>query len=108
MLFTGHLPVIDVLDWDVDFCVSSAYKFFGPHVGLFWGKKKRLEELIPYKLRASPSSGQVRIMTGTQNIAAISGVRAAIDYVASIGLSFSSRHTVYVASRHVAIGFRNG
>ncbi|XZE21291.1 cysteine desulfurase-like protein [Pirellulaceae bacterium SH449] len=77
--------LIDVREWDVDYCVCSAYKFFGPHVGMFWGRKKRLEDLIPYKLRASPAIGPGKWMTGTQNFAAISGVRAAIDYMASIG-----------------------
>lgn len=79
--------LIDVIDWDVDYCVCSAYKFFGPHVGLFWGRKNRLEELTPYKLRASPSKGPGKWMTGTQNFAAIAGVKAAIDYIASIGTS---------------------
>ena len=75
---------IDVLKWDVDYCVCSAYKFFGPHVGLFWGRKNRLQDLVPYKLRASPSVGPGKWMTGTQNFAAIAGVKAAIDYIASI------------------------
>lgn len=79
--------LIDVIKWDVDYCVCSAYKFFGPHVGLFWGRKNRLEELKPYKLRASPSVGPGKWMTGTQNFAAIAGVKAAIDYIASIGNS---------------------
>lgn len=79
--------LIDVIKWDVDYCVCSAYKFFGPHVGLFWGRKNRLEELTPYKLRASPSVGPGKWMTGTQNFAAIAGVKAAIDYIASIGSS---------------------
>lgn len=77
--------LIDVLKWGVDYCVCSAYKFFGPHVGLFWGKRNRLQELVPYKLRASPSVGPGKWMTGTQNFAAIAGVKAAIDYMASIG-----------------------
>ena len=82
--------LIDVLKWDVDYCVCSAYKFFGPHVGLFWGRKDRLEQLMPYKLRASPSVGPGKWMTGTQNFAAIAGVKAAIDYIASIGSSSSN------------------
>ena len=79
--------LIDVIKWNVDYCVCSAYKFFGPHVGLFWGRKNRLEELTPYKLRASPSVGPGKWMTGTQNFAAIAGVKAAIDYIACIGSS---------------------
>lgn len=75
---------IDVANWDVDYCVCSAYKFFGPHVGMLWGRKDRLEQLTPYKLRPAPKHSPGKWMTGTQNFAAISGARAAIDYVASI------------------------
>jgi cysteine desulfurase family protein (TIGR01976 family) len=76
--------LIDVKDWEVDFCVCSAYKFFGPHVGMLWGNLARLEELTPYKLRPAPQHCPGKWMTGTQNFAAIAGVQAAIDYVASI------------------------
>ncbi|MCU0713763.1 MAG: cysteine desulfurase-like protein [Pirellula sp.] len=84
--------LIDVLKWNVDYCVCSAYKFFGPHVGLFWGRKNRLQDLVPYKLRASPSVGPGKWMTGTQNFAAIAGVKAAIDYMASIGQLSKGAH----------------
>jgi cysteine desulfurase family protein (TIGR01976 family) len=75
---------IDVVDWNVDYCICSAYKFFGPHVGMLWGRYERLEQLDAYKLRPSPAHSPGKWMTGTQNFAAIAGVRAAIDYVASI------------------------
>ena len=75
---------IDVLDWDVDYCICSAYKFFGPHVGILWGRYERLEQLAAYKLRPSPAHSPGKWMTGTQNFAAIAGVKAAIDYIASI------------------------
>jgi cysteine desulfurase family protein (TIGR01976 family) len=79
--------LIDVKLWDVDYCICSAYKFFGPHVGMLYGKRSRLEELEPYKLRPAPGATPGKWMTGTQNHAAICGVTAAIDYVASIGNS---------------------
>jgi selenocysteine lyase/cysteine desulfurase len=72
------------VDWNVDYCICSAYKFFGPHVGMLWGRYERLEQLDAYKLRPSPAHSPGKWMTGTQNFAAIAGVRAAIDYVASI------------------------
>lgn len=75
---------IDVLNWDIDYCVCSAYKFFGPHVGMLWGRFERLEQLAAYKLRASPTHPPGKWMTGTQNFAAIAGVTAAINYLASI------------------------
>ncbi len=77
--------LIDVQAWDADYCVCSAYKFFGPHVGLLWGRLARLEALEAYKLRPSPAHAPGKWMTGTQNFAAIAGVLAAIDYIASIG-----------------------
>jgi cysteine desulfurase family protein (TIGR01976 family) len=77
--------LIDVRAWDVDYCICSAYKFFGPHIGMLWGRLDRLEELTAYKLRPSPAHCPGKWMTGTQNFAAIAGVKAAIDYIASIG-----------------------
>ncbi|MBX3421059.1 MAG: cysteine desulfurase-like protein [Pirellulaceae bacterium] len=82
--------LIDVAQWGVDYCICSAYKFFGPHVGLLWGRRQRLEELAAYKLRPSPNSLPGKWMTGTPNFAAIAGVRAAIDYLANIGYQLSS------------------
>src|SRR6056297_754445 len=47
--------LIDVADWGCDFLVCSAYKFFGPHVGIFYGRRELLESLQPYKLRPAPN-----------------------------------------------------
>lgn len=77
--------LIDVQAWDADYCVCSGYKFFGPHVGLLWGRLERLEALTAYKLRPAPSQSPGKWMTGTPNFAAISGVVAAINHVANIG-----------------------
>ncbi len=77
--------LIDVNLWDADYCICSAYKFFGPHVGVLWGRKSRLQELVAYKLRPAPQHAPGKWMTGTQNHAAICGVAAAMEYVASIG-----------------------
>lgn len=77
--------LIDVQAWQADYCICSAYKFFGPHVGMLWGRLERLEALTAYKLRPSPQHAPGKWMTGTQNFAAIAGVVAAIDYIASIG-----------------------
>jgi cysteine desulfurase family protein (TIGR01976 family) len=82
--------LIEVAKWQVDYCICSAYKFFGPHVGLMWGRLAKLEQLPAYKLRPSPANCPGKWMTGTQNFAAISGVRAAIDYIASIGMRLQS------------------
>jgi len=84
-----HAPhlLMDVTDWDCDFLCCSAYKFFGPHVGILYGKRELLEDLPAYKVRPCPETLPDRWMTGTQNFAAIAGVGAAIDYLAGIGKS---------------------
>jgi cysteine desulfurase family protein (TIGR01976 family) len=82
-----HAPhlLMDVTAWDCDFLCCSAYKFFGPHMGILYGKRKLLEELPAYKLRACAETLPDRWMTGTQNFAAIGGVGAAITYLTRIG-----------------------
>ena len=77
--------LIDVTAWGCDFLVCSAYKFFGPHVGIMYGRRDLLEHLRPYKLRPAPDDLPGRWMTGTQNFECIAGTRAAIDYIADIG-----------------------
>ena len=75
---------MDVTDWNCDYLVCSAYKFFGPHIGVLYGRKDRMQFLIPYKLRPAPDSLPGRWMTGTQNHACIAGAAAAVDYMASL------------------------
>jgi cysteine desulfurase family protein (TIGR01976 family) len=82
--YAPHGP-IDVQEWDCDFLACSAYKFFGPHVGILWGKRKLMEDLPAYKLRPVPESLPHRWMTGTQNHEGLAGAVAAIDYLADIG-----------------------
>jgi cysteine desulfurase family protein (TIGR01976 family) len=77
--------LIDVQDWDCDFLACSAYKFFGPHVGILWGKQEFLRRLPAYKLRPAMDDLPGRWMTGTQNHEGLAGVTAAIEYLASIG-----------------------
>ena len=75
---------IDVRHWDCDFLACSAYKFFGPHVGILWGRRELLESLSPDKLRPAPGSLPSKWMTGTQNHEGIAGVVAAIDYLTTL------------------------
>jgi cysteine desulfurase family protein (TIGR01976 family) len=82
--YAPHL-LMDVAAWDCDFLCCSAYKFFGPHVGILYGKRRLLEELPAYKVRPCAETLPDRWMTGTQNFAAIASVGAAIEYLASIG-----------------------
>ncbi len=82
--YAPHGP-IDVRAWDCDFLACSAYKFFGPHVGILWGKAGLLESLPAYKVRPAPDAIPDRWMTGTQNHEGIAGVAAAVEYLAGIG-----------------------
>lgn len=75
---------IDVVDLNCDYLVCSAYKFFGPHIGVLYGRRDRMIELTPYKLRPAPDSLPGRWMTGTQNHACIAGAAAAVEYLASL------------------------
>ena len=89
---------IDVGDWDCDYLVCSAYKFFGPHVGILWGRRERMEAIEPYKLRTSPDTLPGRWMTGTQNHEGIHGVKAAVDYLAGLTGKSPTRREGILAS----------
>jgi len=77
----------DVAAWDCDFLVCSAYKFFGPHVGVLWGRRELLTGLPAYKVRPAPDDIPGRWMTGTQNHEGIAGTLAAVEYLADLGRS---------------------
>jgi cysteine desulfurase family protein (TIGR01976 family) len=77
--------LIDVAAWQVDFLACSAYKFFGPHIGVMWGRRELLESLTAYKVRPATNELPGKWMTGTQNHECIAGVLAAIEYLASFG-----------------------
>ena len=82
---------IDVQSIDCDFLVCSAYKFFGPHVGVLWGKQRLLEDLAAYKVRPATSALPHKFETGTLNHEGVAGVAAAVDYLAQIGRDYGSR-----------------
>lgn len=77
----------DVAKFHCDFLACSAYKFFGPHLGLVWGKRQLLEQLSAYKVRPAPNTIPGKWMTGTQSHESIVGGLAAIDYLADLGRS---------------------
>ncbi|HEV3142856.1 MAG TPA: cysteine desulfurase-like protein [Gemmataceae bacterium] len=76
---------MNVQQWGCTYLVCSAYKFFGPHVGILWGRRDRLEELTPYKVRPADDHIPDRWMTGTPSFEGIAGVRAALQYLRQIG-----------------------
>jgi cysteine desulfurase family protein (TIGR01976 family) len=79
--YAPHGP-IDVQAWGCDFLACSAYKFFGPHVGVLWGRRELLETMPAYKLNPVPDSLPDRWMTGTQNHEGLAGASAAVEYLA--------------------------
>lgn len=82
--YAPHGP-IDVQALDCDFLVCSAYKFYGPHVGVLYGKHELLSELYAYKVRPAWNQPPDKFETGTQNHEGLAGVTAAVDFLASIG-----------------------
>lgn len=77
--------LVDVAVLDPDFLFCSAYKFYGPHVGILYTRPGLLERLRVDRLRTNSDEAPWRIETGTLNHAALAGVKAAIDYLASWG-----------------------
>ena len=82
--FTPHRAV-DVRALDCDFLACSAYKFCGPHLGMLYGKYEHLERLQAYKVRPSSAKPPGKWETGTQSFESISGLRAALAYLGSLG-----------------------
>jgi cysteine desulfurase family protein (TIGR01976 family) len=96
--YAPHGP-IDVRAIDCDFLGCSSYKFFGPHLGILFGKEEQLQRLRPYKLRACTEQLPDRWETGTQNHECLAGLTAAIDYIADVG----RHHDPEVKTRREAI-----
>ena len=80
--------LIDVQDIDCDFLVCSAYKFFGPHAGILYGKYELLAELFPYKVRPAPDEPPGKFETGTGNFECIAGILGALEYLQWVGETF--------------------
>jgi cysteine desulfurase family protein (TIGR01976 family) len=83
--------VIDVKAWDCDFLACSAYKFYGPHVGLLYGRLELLQNLDVPKLEPASNEAPERLETGTLNHEGIVGTRAAIDFLASLAQKGTTR-----------------
>lgn len=88
--YAPHFP-IDVQEIDCDFLLCSAYKFYGPHVGILYCRPGLLDQLNTDRLRTQSAESPYRIETGTLNHAAIAGVEAAIDFIARLGHGGSLR-----------------
>ncbi len=91
--------LVDVAALDCDFLACSTYKFFGPHMGVLFGKREHLARLHPYKVRPLTDAVPNRWEWGTLNHECIAGITACVDYIAD--LAHRSRPTT--AGRRAAI-----
>jgi cysteine desulfurase family protein (TIGR01976 family) len=82
--FAPHGP-IDVQELDTDFLVCSSYKFFGPHLGILYGKQQHLEHFPAYKVRPAANTAPDRWETGTQNHECLAGLVGVIRYLELLG-----------------------
>jgi cysteine desulfurase family protein (TIGR01976 family) len=90
--YAPHGP-IDVAAVGADVLICSPYKFFGPHLGLFFGRKELIERWRPYKVRPSADEPVAhRFETGTLSHEALAGTTAAIEHVASLGWDAIQAH----------------
>jgi cysteine desulfurase family protein (TIGR01976 family) len=90
--YAPHGP-IDVQALGCDLLACSAYKFFGPHIGVLYGRQELLERLDAYKVRPAPNEPPDKFETGTQNHEGIAGTLAAIDYLARLGERYGGPFT---------------
>jgi cysteine desulfurase family protein (TIGR01976 family) len=96
--YAPHGP-IDVRALDCDFLVCSTYKFFGPHMGVLYGKREHLHRLRPYKVRPCTDNIPGCWESGTLNHECIAGIKACVDYWEDLG----RRAQPAVATRRAAI-----
>jgi cysteine desulfurase family protein (TIGR01976 family) len=100
--YAPHGP-IDVVESDVDVLLCSPYKFFGPHAGVFYGRREVLERWRPYKVRpAADEPVAHRFETGTLAHEALAGTTAAVEYVESLGWDAVEAHERALAGRFLA------
>jgi cysteine desulfurase family protein (TIGR01976 family) len=99
--YAAHFPV-DVQALGCDFLLCSAYKFYGPHVGILYTRPGLLDELPTLRLSTQDPEAPFRIETGTLNHAALAGVKAAIDYIASWGSGATLRERIVTAMGDLA------
>src|SRR5690606_21850257 len=82
--FAPH-GLIDVQDIGCDFLICSAYKFFGPHMGILWGRRAVIDALKPYKCRCSSNDLPERFELGTPQIELMAGLSAAVGHFEKLG-----------------------
>jgi cysteine desulfurase family protein (TIGR01976 family) len=115
--FAPH-GLIDVQNLGCDFLVSSAYKWFGPHMGILWGRKDRLAETFGYKVRPVGEELPHKFETGTLSHEGMAGCLGAIEYLESLGQGETRRQRLVTAwtammehehalTRHMLLGLQS-
>ena len=97
--FAPHGP-IDVGAAGADFLACSAYKFFGPHLGILWGRHDLLERTFAYKVRPAGDEPPDRWETGTQSFEAVAGTLGALEYLTWVGDRFAGPQRESLAARY--------
>lgn len=98
--YAAHARV-DVAEIGCDFLACSAYKFYGPHIGIMYGRKDLLSSVDVPKLEPAPDTAPERLETGTQNHEGIVGAGAAVEFLASLGQGPTRRARLQDATRRL-------
>ncbi len=88
--YAAH-ELIDVKQIGCDFLACSAYKFYGPHIGILYGRRELLDEIDFPKIRPAPDYSPDRAETGTMSHESIAGAAAAVDFIASLAANGTRR-----------------
>ncbi len=100
----GPHGLIDVAALDCDFLACSTYKFFGPHMGVLYGKREHLKRIRPYKVRPNTNAIPNCWEWGTLNHECIAGITACVDYIADLGHRVRPEVTTRRAAIEAAYG----
>lgn len=86
--------LIDVMKVRADFLVCSSYKFFGPHMGILWGRRALFDDLTAYKVRCASNQLPSKFETGTPQTELLAGITATVDYFADLGGQVGQQRTL--------------
>ena len=92
--------IIDVKKLNVDYLLCSVYKFFGPHLGVLYGKKEVFEQLKAYKLIPQKDGIPYKLETGVLNLEGIAGSKEAVNFIADLGEKFDTDNKNYSDNTH--------